>query len=129
MTHDLAPSPPKPSTVLIVEDDELQRLILIDLLEERGYVVLTAGSALEAIRQIETHPEMRLVFTDIQLTGEIDGLDLLRVVHLRWPSLPLLTTSGRVRPHYAEMPSDTRFIAKPLQVNEMLKQMDELLAG
>jgi CheY-like chemotaxis protein len=117
------------TTVLIVEDDELQRMMLVDTLEEQGLTVLQAGDAIAAIRELETHPEVRLVFTDIQLNGQIDGLDLLRVVNMRWPHLPLLTTSGRVRPHYAELPLEARFIQKPLQEREMLKQMDELLAG
>jgi CheY-like chemotaxis protein len=125
-----SPSPPpsRPKTVLIVEDDALQRLFLIEMLEDQGMRVLQAANALEAIKQLETHPQIRLLFTDIQLAGEIDGLDLLRIVHLRWPHVSLLTTSGRLHPHYAELPSEARFISKPVQETEMLKQMNELLA-
>jgi CheY-like chemotaxis protein len=115
-------------TVLLVEDDELQRMSLADTMEEQGFTVLEATNGIEALKQIEKHPEVRLVFTDIQLTGEIDGLDLLRVVNMRWPHISLLTASGRVRPHYAELPTHARFIQKPLQEREIMKQMNELLA-
>jgi two-component system, response regulator PdtaR len=129
MTPDPAASQSKPATVLIVEDDGLQRLFLIDMLEDQGYSVLQAANALDAIRLLERHPDVRLVFTDIRLSGEIDGLDLLRVVHMRWPHMSLLTTSGRQHPHYAELPHEARFISKPVQEREMLEQMDELLRG
>jgi two-component system, response regulator PdtaR len=128
MTPNIAPPQSKAATVLIVEDDGLQRLFLIDMLEDHGYSVLHAANALEAIKQLETHAEIRLLFTDIRLAGEIDGLDLLRIVHLRWPHVCLLTTSGQLHPHYAELPSAARFISKPVQEAEMLKQMNELLA-
>ncbi len=124
------PLPPsRPKTVLIVEDDGLQRFFLTDMLEDQGMRVLQAANALEAIKQIETHPEIQLLFTDIQLAGEIDGLDLLRIVHLRWPHVSLLTTSGRLHPHYAELPSEARFISKPVQEGEMLKEMNALLTN
>jgi DNA-binding NtrC family response regulator len=129
MTAKPAPAPSKATTVLIVEDDGLQRLFLIDMLEEQGYSVLQAANALDALRLLERHPDVRLVFTDIRLTDEIDGLDLLRVVHMRWPHMSLMTTSGRQHPHYAELPSQARFISKPVQEREMLQQMDELLRG
>ncbi|WP_020177389.1 response regulator [Methyloferula stellata] len=114
---------------MIVEDDGLQRFFLTDMLEDQGMRVLQAANALEAIKQIETHPEIQLLFTDIQLAGEIDGLDLLRIVHLRWPHVSLLTTSGRLHPHYAELPSEARFISKPVQEGEMLKEMNALLTN
>jgi two-component system, response regulator PdtaR len=124
------PLPPsRPKTVLIVADDGLQRFFLTDMLEDQGMRVLQAANALEAIKQIETHPEIQLLFTDIQLAGEIDGLDLLRIVHLRWPHVSLLTTSGRLHPHYAELPSEARFISKPVQEGEMLKEMNALLTN
>ncbi len=125
------PSPlpsPLSKTVLIVEDDVLQRLFLTEILEDQGMLVLQAANALEAIRQLEANPGVQLLFTDIRLSGEIDGLDLLRLVHMRWPHISLLTTSGRLRPHFAELPDDARFISKPVQEGEMLKQMNELLA-
>jgi CheY-like chemotaxis protein len=127
--QDISPARTGAITVLLVEDDELQRMILVDTLEGQGFIELQAANAIEAIHQLETHSEVRLVFTDIQLKSEIDGLDLLRIVNMRWPHVSLLTTSGRIRPHYAELPIDARFIQKPVQEREMLKEMDELLAG
>jgi CheY-like chemotaxis protein len=121
--------PSRAKTVLIVEDDGLQRFFLTDMLEDQGMRVLQAANALDAIKQIEMHPEIQLLFTDIQLAGEIDGLDLLRIVHLRWPHVSLLTTSGRLHPHYAELPSEARFISKPVQEGEMLREMNALLTN
>ncbi len=61
--------------ILIVEDEELLRNILRQILQEAGYSVATAGSA-EAALEIFTTGEVALTLTDIRMTG-MDGLELL----------------------------------------------------
>jgi DNA-binding NtrC family response regulator len=65
-------SPPR---ILVVEDEELLRNILSQILQEAGYGVATASSA-EAALEIFTGEEIALTLTDIRMTG-MDGLELL----------------------------------------------------
>jgi CheY-like chemotaxis protein len=65
-----------------------------DSLEELGYTVLQATNASEAISLLQRYPEIRIVFTDVQMPGTIDGLMLADAVNKRWPPVKLFITSA-----------------------------------
>ena len=73
--------------VLIVEDEFLVRLTAVFLLEEAGFGALEAGSADEAIALLEARKDIRVVFTDINMPGSMDGLRLAHAIRHRWPPL------------------------------------------
>jgi CheY-like chemotaxis protein len=54
-------------------------------LEDIGFIVYEAGNAVEAIRCLELNSEIRLIFTDVNMPGSMDGLALARYVRGRWP--------------------------------------------
>jgi hypothetical protein len=56
---------------------------------------------------------LTLLFTDIQMPGSCDGMDLARRFTLRWPNILLVITSGQMVPTQAEIPDHGRFIGKP----------------
>jgi two-component system, response regulator PdtaR len=56
---------------------------------------------------------VRLLFTDSQMPVKLNGMDLAKVVHARWPDVLLVITSGQMRPTSAGIPDDGRFIGKP----------------
>lgn len=66
--------------VLVVEDEPLVRLTAVTSLEDLGRTPLEAGSADEAIGVIQEHPEIRVVFTDIQMPGNLNGLELAKYI-------------------------------------------------
>src|ERR1700722_11685907 len=80
---------------LVVDDEELLRLFAAGLLEEHGFEVLEAENAAAALKVLESHHGVRLLFTDIQMPGVLNGLDLARKVHARWPGVLLVITSGQ----------------------------------
>jgi two-component system, response regulator PdtaR len=65
------------------------------LLEDHGFEVVEAKNAAAALRELEAHPDVRLLFTDIQMPVASKGMDLTREVHARWPNLLLVVTSGQ----------------------------------
>ena len=67
--------------VLIVEDEHGA----VSIFEDAGFEVHEAGSADAAISILELHQEIRLVFTDINMPGTMDGLKLAHYVRGRWP--------------------------------------------
>jgi two-component system, response regulator PdtaR len=97
----------------VVDDEELLRMSAAGLLEDHGFEVIEAANAAAALRELEAHPDVRLLFTDIQMPGGSNGMDLAREVHARWPNVLLIITSGQVRPRDAEIPDDGRFVGKP----------------
>ena len=68
--------PMRPSVaVLIVEDEPLIRMGTVYLLREADFEVHEAGSADAAIALLELHKEIRLIFTDVDMPGSMDGLN------------------------------------------------------
>ncbi|OJY63236.1 MULTISPECIES: response regulator [unclassified Rhizobium] len=101
-----------PVTVLVVEDEALIGLAIADELEDQGFVVFSASSADDAIKLIERHPEIAVVFTDIDMPGTMDGIKLAAFVRDRWPPIKIIVTSGRVNPK-GSLAEDIPFLAKP----------------
>jgi len=119
--------PTKPrDIVLIVEDEPLVRLTGADLLAEAGFEVLEAGNADEALRIIEGTPEVRVVFSDVEMPGSLDGLGLARRICQRWPSIGIVLTSGR-RIRAETIPREGRFLPKPYDGQALVRQIEEIL--
>lgn len=72
--------------ILVVEDEALVRMDLVSTLEDAGFTAFEASSPKEAIDILEQHSEIRVVFTDIQMPGTMDGLELAHYVRKRWPT-------------------------------------------
>lgn len=97
--------------VLVVEDEPLVRLDAVAMLEDAGYTVLQAADADEAIKLLELHSEIRLLFTDVQMPGSMDGIKLVEAVRNRWPPVRIVVTSARPRP--VQLDDKTIFVPKP----------------
>jgi two-component system, response regulator PdtaR len=114
-------------TILVVEDEALIRIWATDLLEENGFSVLEAKDADAALKLLQSRHDVKLLFTDVQMPGSLNGMELAREVHSRWPHILLVITSGRERPTRAEIPDDGRFVAKPYSGEELLGQIKDLI--
>jgi len=119
----------EPIAVLVVEDDAMIRMIAAEFLEDEGFVVVEAGDAEEAIRKLEGDPTIAAVFTDINMPGAMDGLDLAHFVRDRRPSIKVLLTSGRSQLPTAELPSQSRFVLKPYRPSQIAKTLRDMVGG
>jgi two-component system, response regulator PdtaR len=113
---------------LVVDDEALLRLFAAGLLEDRGFKVIEAENASAALKALETHHDVRLLFTDIQMPGPLNGLDLARELHARWPNVLLIIASGQTKPPDAEIPDDGRFIEKPYGPTDLFNEVDSLMS-
>ena len=102
----------------------LIRMLAADSLEDSGYRVLEAADAAEALRILEEHDEVSVLFTDVNMPGSVDGVELARMVHRRWPDLRIIVTSGRDRP---PVPDDSLFLPKPYRPREVAHVIEELI--
>jgi len=100
-------------SVLVVEDELLVRMCIVDNLEEAGFKTVEAGSASDAIRVLESRSDIRVIFTDIEMPGTMDGLALSHYVRHRWPPKIIVISSGKRRPSPDELPANVEFISKP----------------
>jgi CheY-like chemotaxis protein len=113
--------------VLVVEDETLVRVTALAMIEESGFEAIAASNADEAIRALETRSDIRAVFTDVQMPGQMDGLKLARVIRDRWPPMGLLVTSGKERVIKSDLPRGARFLPKPYLPFQLETTLRELL--
>jgi CheY-like chemotaxis protein len=112
--------------ILVVEDELLLRLMAVDIVETAGFEALSAATADEALAILEARADIRLVFTDIQMPGSMDGLRLAHAVRDRWPPVELIVTSGRTQIPANDLPDGGRFFAKPYDVEALSRAFQEM---
>jgi CheY-like chemotaxis protein len=116
-----------PPLVLVVEDEFLVRMNALSLLEEAGFGVLEAGSADDAIALLESRKDIRIVFTDINMPGSMDGLRLAQAIRKRWPPIELVLTSGLMRVREDDMPERGHFLGKPYSPDDLVQTLRSLV--
>jgi DNA-binding NtrC family response regulator len=113
--------PLRRTTALVVEDEEEQRFLSATLFEESEFDVIECDSAEDAIQVIkEKGEEVALVFTDVQLAGNKDGVDLAKAVREELPSVPVIVTSGAGSERLLELPPGVDFLRKPWRAIDVL---------
>jgi CheY-like chemotaxis protein len=115
------------STILIVEDEILISAYLGDLLRDAGYDVVEASNADDAIAILESRSNIRLVITDINMPGSMDGLRLASAVRDRWPPIKIIVATGQGRPTDDRMPRDSLFVPQPYDPRTVIAAVQHLL--
>lgn len=106
--------------VLVVEDEQQVRGMVVDSLRELGYAALEAGDGPEGLALLDAHPEVKLLFTDIRMPG-MSGWELARRARRRRPSLPIVFTSG-FAPSESDEADDPRrppILPKPFTIGQL----------
>ena len=109
--------------VLVVDDEAFIRIMLVDLLEDAGMDVVEAGTADEALQVLEQAPGVRVVLTDVEMPGRLNGIDLACVARERWPHIDLLVMSGRTFPTAEELPNGVEFWRKPYSTDRLISRV------
>jgi CheY-like chemotaxis protein len=116
--------------VLLVEDEPLVRMAAADDLQDAGFHVLEAANADVALAVLEScSDDVQVLFTDIDMPGSMNGLDLAENVQQRWPHISLLISSAYHRPGPETLPDDGRFVPKPYCSDDVVQQIRELVTS
>jgi PAS domain S-box-containing protein len=113
-------------TILLVEDDNAVREYTLTQLRSLGYTVLTASNGEQALKQLQAHTEIDMLFTDIVMPGGIDGCELGRRARGLRPSLSVLYCSGypeSVFAHRDFLPGSVEILPKPYTRLEVAQQI------
>lgn len=114
--------------VLLVEDEPIIRMVTADALEDAGLRCFEAENADEAFIKLAKHSDIRVLFTDINMPGSMDGLALAAAVHERHPNVELIVTSGRRFYRDDELPDHGTFIPKPYRSERLIELVRRKLA-
>ncbi len=113
------------STILVVEDDNIVRMLIVDVLEELEFKVLEAADGEQALTIVQhTGQVIDLMMTDMGLPG-MDGRELATQVRELRPTLPILFASG-----YAEnidVPHGMHVIGKPFSIDQLRDKVKSIL--
>ena len=119
--------------MLVVEDELFVRLDFVDQAQGAGFATVEAANAAEAMTILERRDDIRVVFTDIRMPGDMDGLELAHTVRDRWPPTIIVICSGNEPPSKDDLPSGVTFMPKPCsgpKIDELLTAIKaELRAG
>ena len=118
--------------ILVIDDDELQRDTLRNLLQREGYEVAIACNGKEALNYLARNPTT-LVITDIYMP-EMDGFELIDGIHSKYDGLKVIAISGGGVLHAKEITHRLAgdlgldgYFEKPFVVNEFLEKVKELV--
>ena len=115
-------------TILLIEDEVLIRMMLADELRGRGFNVVEAQNADEALTLLQSRVPVGLVLTDVQLPGSMDGIGLARLLRATRPELKVVIASGNI----SCVPDGDiahAFFRKPYAPDDIVKCIEILLAS
>ncbi|MDU9393372.1 response regulator [Pseudomonas sp. zfem002] len=116
---------PATSPLLVVEDDDIVRMLMVDVLQELGYEVKEAGDGEEALALLgDPQQPFALMLTDVGLPG-MDGKELARQTRELRPLLPILFASGYGQS--LEVPEGMHLISKPFSIDQLREKMRGIL--
>lgn len=115
----------RPPRVLLVEDEVLISMMIEDAMVEQGFEVYTATNAGDALQVLEDGTPVDVLFTDINIDGEVDGSKLARLARELRPDLAVLYASGTMRGVPDAVPGST-FVPKPYAPKDVCAMLASL---
>jgi len=124
MAPELSPKAEAAHVVLLVEDEVLLRTPVAHRLRGTGLVVIEAANADEAWSYLRSGAPVDLVFSDIQMPGSMDGVELARRIRKKFDHIVIILTSGK-----GALPPDNdyHFLGKPYRTAHLVETVISLL--
>ncbi|MEM9044807.1 MAG: ATP-binding protein [Pseudomonadota bacterium] len=122
---------PETAHILVVEDTDDVRAVIRRQLEREGYRVSDAMAGAEALDLLRNDPSISLILSDVVMSGEFQGPELLYQARQLYPGIRTMLMSGYPRSsvgNQCPLPADTRLLAKPMSNQELLDAVTAVLA-
>lgn len=118
---------PTGTTVLVVEDNHDVRAVTSSLLEQLGYRAVAVENAAAALEALASLNKVDVIFSDVVLPGDVDGLMLARTIRARFPELPIVLTTGYAKVFDTEL--EFPVLRKPFQIYALGRVIRDALAA
>jgi CheY-like chemotaxis protein len=119
----------KHQTVLVVEDEERNWLLLRDIIELCNGVALWVESGMQAIDKVSKHPEIKLILMDLQLPF-MSGVEATRKIREINKDVPVIAQTAFSDPellHKCTKAGCNKYILKPLNFKEVYTVFSDFL--
>ncbi len=124
------PSSHGDETILLVEDDETVNRFGVEVLTELGYRVVSARDGNEALLQLDKHPEIKMLFTDVILPSGMNGRQLASEVERRRKHIKVLFATGYTRNaivHHGRLDPGVQVLMKPFTYEALAEKVRAIL--
>lgn len=118
-------------TILLVDDEQVMRTSIGEMLRRSGYEVVAAGDGDSALSALAESIPIDLVIADYRMPG-MDGIQLMRRIKEMHPSLPvvMMTGQGDLESYlHAVGLGVSRYLGKPFGLRDLLRTVQEAVAG
>jgi len=124
----MAADVPNKGLILVVEDEEIIRDFVCEILGDEGYDTYALESADKAEQYLNDHAgNVSLLLTDILMPGTLNGADLANLSGNKWPEIPILIMSGHETPESSGVVHPVEFIRKPWSFGQLIDGVDRAL--
>jgi CheY-like chemotaxis protein len=114
----------------VTEDEPLVRMMAVEELVEAGFDVVQAENAQVAVDILESKAaEVEILFTDIQMPGNMDGIGLAKHVSIHWPWIKVVVTSGLGPKDLGDLPAGSHFMPKPYEPEKMVERLQQIMGS
>ena len=113
--------------VLLVEEEALVRLDLALALSDAGFDAIEVANAEDALAVLSSTPEIKVMITEVNLAGSLDGAKLSWMARHKWPPLHIIVVSGQHRKEEMQLPERSLFFPKPYRARRLVNAVRELL--
>jgi CheY-like chemotaxis protein len=117
------------TSILVVDDESLLRMMAVDIFEEAGFTVFEAGSGAQGAQMLADNRSIDGLFTDVEMPGPVSGLDLAQMTHELYPNIAIMVVSGRITPAEGDLPPGAKFVSKPYDTEVILNLFGGLMPG
>lgn len=128
---DPTPVPVGRTTILVVDDEPLVRMVAVEILDELGYFVLEAEDGASALRLLDTRNDIDMLITDVGLPNGMNGRQLAEAVRARRPELPVLFVTGYAENavlNHGHLERGMQVMTKPFSSSSLARRVSELIA-
>ncbi len=116
-----------PPAILVVEDDQLLKMLTVDIVEGAGFIALQADNADQALVILAARPDIAVLLTVVSRPGSMVGLELAHAAHARWPLIKIIVVSASGNLSDSALPGDGRFFRKPYHTDVMISALQSLI--
>lgn len=114
--------------ILIVEDDDLLRDLVVEALEDIHYTALSACDGPQALEMIEAHAGIDVIFSDVSMPKGVSGIDLAHTMRERRPETRFILSSGYAKSQLPPIPEGVSFLPKPYRIVQLLALLESTRA-
>jgi CheY-like chemotaxis protein len=133
------PAPPQPAatqstkSVLVVDDSMTVRQVVVATLDSAGYQVIQAQDGLDAIAQLQRHPEIQLITCDVEMP-RLNGFEFLMRYQqeAQLPQVPVIMLTSRSNEKHQQLAKQlgaAAYRTKPFDQGELVQLVNQLIEG